>query len=113
MKPGFIIVELIWFIWFDGKHFTTSIIGRARIQMANLRQLREGWSEIEDFETQLLRKPTIQEKVRDFLALLNEFGQWNDRTEADYAAEREEALVALQRRLQRLDSQCMTDETRD
>ncbi len=81
--------------------------------MANLRQLREGWNEIEEFETQLFRKVTTQQKVHDFLALLNEFGQWNDRTEADYAAEREEALVALQRRLQSLGSQRMTDETRD
>ncbi|MCI0564759.1 MAG: hypothetical protein MN733_40345, partial [Nitrososphaera sp.] len=76
--------------------------------MRDLKTLREGWHEIESFESELLRNITIQEKVQDYLDLLDEFGEWDEATETHYQAEREEALLEIQRRLVRLEQYRLT-----
>ena len=68
-------------------------------QKQGMRRLREGWEEVEAFETELLRKQTIQEKVQEYLELMRFAAPFWARTEQRYQAEREAALIELQRRL--------------
>ncbi len=70
--------------------------------MRDLTLPQTNWDEIEAFETELLRQKTIQEKVLDYLELVAEFGNWDEKIEAYYQAEREAALIELQERLARL-----------
>lgn len=69
----------------------------------DLRQLREGWEEVEAEETRLLTQMTIQESLRQLLALQRAFEPHLQRTEALFRAERMAYLEELQRRLAQLD----------
>lgn len=71
--------------------------------MSDLKILRQGWDEVEAFETELLQKMTIQEKISDYLQLFSEFHEWDAMVERSYQEEREKALVEMQQRLRRLD----------
>ena len=79
--------------------------------MSDLKILRQGWDEVEAFETELLRKMRIEEKVLDYLQLFAEFHEWDAAVEASYQEEREKALVEIKRRLRRLHLYRKTHET--
>ena len=70
--------------------------------MRDLKSLREGWEEIEVLETELLRQRTIHEKVRAYLDLRQTFRPLLEQKAHIYQAEREAALIAVQRKLARL-----------
>jgi len=60
------------------------------------------WDEIEAFETELIRAKTIQEKVQDYLDLMRTHEIFFKPSYQQYTAEREKALIAVQRKLMRL-----------
>lgn len=68
----------------------------------DLRQLRQGWDEIEVEETRLLRQLTVPESIAQFLALQTEFEPWLQETEAIFRPQRLEAMAQLQERLLKL-----------
>ena len=72
--------------------------------MRDLTVAQTNWDEIEAFETELIRKMTIQEKVQEYLDLMREFGDWESPLDDDYQAERAAAHITTQERLLHLDS---------
>ena len=68
----------------------------------SLGRVRDGWDEIEAEETRLLRQMTVQESLRQFLALQRAFEPQLQQTESLFRAERLAYLEELQRRLARL-----------
>jgi len=70
--------------------------------MQGLDTLREGWAEIDEIETRLLRRMTIQESLADWLALQRAFEAQLLETALLFAKERRAALAELQARLRRL-----------
>ncbi|MEJ5309400.1 MAG: hypothetical protein WHX52_06480 [Anaerolineae bacterium] len=69
--------------------------------MRDLRALREGWDTVEADEIRLLRQLTVQESVRQWLALQRAFEPQLQETEALFGPARREALAELQARLRR------------
>lgn len=67
--------------------------------MEDLRRLREGWKDVEAQETQLLRALSVEQSVRQYLALQREFEPLLQQTEPLYRASRHQAMIELQRRL--------------
>lgn len=67
--------------------------------MDRLRYVRDGWDEVDAEHRRLLRQLTIAESVAQYVALQEEFEPWLQRTEAEFRAERNEAMVALQARV--------------
>jgi len=67
--------------------------------MNDLSQVREGWDEIEAEETHLLRRMTVKESLRHYLALQRAFELQLQQTESLFRAERLAYLEKLQRRL--------------
>lgn len=67
--------------------------------MRELSQVRDGWAEIEAIETRLLRELSIEDGVRQVLALQRGFEAQLQETEAVFRELRNEALVAVQARL--------------
>lgn len=57
------------------------------------------WDAIEAFETELLRAKTIQEKIQDYVDLMNETWLWKPELEDDYFAERAAARLDTRVRL--------------
>ena len=70
--------------------------------MRALRTLREGWKTLEADETRLLRCLTVQESIRQWLALQRAFEPQLQQTAALFAPERQAALAELQLWLRRL-----------
>lgn len=70
--------------------------------MSELKLLRRDWDFIQKEETRLLRKSTVQESLNHWLELQRAFEWQLKKTEVIFAAERREALVELQDRLQQL-----------
>lgn len=70
--------------------------------MNDLRQLRDGWGEVEAEEMRLLRQMTIQESVAHYLALQREFEPWLQETKAEFREPRQQAIIQLQARLCKL-----------
>ena len=70
--------------------------------MQDLKSLRDGWKEVEEIETHLLRQMTVQASLADWLALQKAFEFQLKKTELLFAAERRAALAELQSRLHRL-----------
>lgn len=75
--------------------------------MNELRRLREGWAEVEAQETGLLRTLSVEQGIRQYLALQREFEPLLQQTEVTFRAPRNQALVELQARLCTLNA--MTD----
>jgi hypothetical protein len=73
------------------------------VAMQDVKRWRESWAEVEAFETELIRKMTVEEKVQEYLDLMKETWLWKPEVEADYQAEREIALIELQDRLAQLE----------
>jgi hypothetical protein len=69
--------------------------------MQDLSTLRTHWAEIEAEETRLLREMTVAESLGQFATLYDAYATRLSQ-DAAYQAEREAALIELQRRLQRL-----------
>ncbi len=67
--------------------------------MNELRRLREGWAEVEAQETELLRALSVEQSIRQYLALQREFEPLLQETEATFRGPRNQALVELQARL--------------
>lgn len=67
--------------------------------MNELRRLREGWAEVEAQETGLLRTLSVEQGIRQYLALQREFEPLLQQTEVTFRAPRNQALVELQARL--------------
>jgi hypothetical protein len=67
-----------------------------------LQTLREGWETLEADETRLLRRMTVHESIRHWLALQRAFEPQLQQTAALFAPERQAALAELQTRLRRL-----------
>jgi hypothetical protein len=72
--------------------------------MMDLSRIRQGWTEIEALETQLLRRLTVQQGVKQYLALQREFEPQLQETEGIYRQKRIEALAQLQARLASLNT---------
>lgn len=72
--------------------------------MRDLRQARQGWAEINEIETQLLRRLTVDEGIQQYLALQREFEPHLQETEAIFRQPRIEALCQLQARLASLNT---------
>ena len=70
--------------------------------MKPLSQVRNGWTAIEAEETRLLRELTIEESVRQYLALQREFEHQLQETEPIFRQHRNEAMIQLQARLSSL-----------
>ena len=70
--------------------------------MRELNALREGWDEVEQVETHLLREMTIHESVRQWLILQRAFEPQLQQTADLFGPERQAALAELQARLRRL-----------
>ena len=70
--------------------------------MRELRALRESQAAFEVEEMRLLQSMTIQESIRQWLALQLAFEPQLQQTAALFAPERQAALAQLQRRLRRL-----------
>lgn len=70
--------------------------------MRDLSRVREGWDEVEETETRLLRQMTTQESLRHYLALQRAFEPQLRATEHLFRAERTAYLEELQRRLAKL-----------
>ena len=70
--------------------------------MRGLASLREGWDEVEGFETQWLRALSVQESAAQWLDLQQAFEYQLQQTAEIFAADRWQALVELQDRLHRL-----------
>jgi hypothetical protein len=68
-------------------------------QTRDLGQIRQGWDEIEQMEVRLLRQMTVQESLRQYLALQRAFEPQLRATEHLFRAERLAHLRNLQRRL--------------
>lgn len=77
--------------------------------MDSLRQACEGWAEVSAEELRLLRRMTAEESLRQFLALQSEFAGWLEETKPLYRAERNEAMIALQSRLGRINDLLRTE----
>ena len=69
----------------------------------DLSRVRHGWQEVEAEETRLLSQMTIQDSLRQLLALQRAFEPHLQQTEALFRAERLAYLEELQRRLAMLD----------
>lgn len=69
----------------------------------DLSRVRDGWQEVEAEETRLLSLMTIQDSLRQLLALQQAFEPHLQQTESLFRAERLAYLEELQRRLARLD----------
>lgn len=67
--------------------------------MGDLRRLREGWEDVEAQETQILRALSVEQSIRQYLALQREFEPLLRQTESLYSASRHQAMIELQRRL--------------
>jgi hypothetical protein len=72
--------------------------------MRDLGSVREGWNEVEEQETRLLRQMTVQEGIGHLLALYRAFESELQRTEDLFRADRLAYLEELQRRLARLEA---------
>jgi hypothetical protein len=72
--------------------------------MRDLGSVREGWDEVEEQETRLLRQMTVQEGIGHLLALYRAFESELQWTEDLFRAERLAYLEELQRRLARLEA---------
>ncbi len=70
--------------------------------MGELSTSREGWDAFEEEETRLLRRVTIQESFRQWLALQQTFEAQLEQTAVLFGPERWAGLVELQARLRRL-----------
>jgi hypothetical protein len=68
----------------------------------DLSRVRDGWQEVEAEETRLLSQMTIQDSLRQLLALQRTFELHLQQTEALFRAERLAYLEELQRRLAQL-----------
>lgn len=64
-----------------------------------LSKVRQGWSEIETLETQILRRLTVEAGIRQYLALQAEFEPQLQASEPYFRQQRNEALAQLQARL--------------
>ncbi len=73
--------------------------------MRELSTLRQGWDAMEAEETRLLRSMTVQESMRQWLALQQAFEGQLQETAPLFSQERREALAELQLRLLRLAEQ--------
>lgn len=71
--------------------------------MRDLSTVQDGWEEIEAEETRLLRQLTLQESIRQLVALHEEFEPLLQETEELFRADRTAYLAELQERLQRLE----------
>ncbi len=78
---------------------TTSPSEQEESTWNDLSRVRDGWQEIEAEETRLLRQMTVQESLRQLLALQRAFEPYLQQTEALFRAERMAYLEELQRRL--------------
>ncbi len=67
--------------------------------MRDLSTLRDGWEEVEAFETQLLREMTLEQSLAAQVALQIEFEPQLQETDALFRPDREAALIELQKRL--------------
>lgn len=67
-----------------------------------LTRIREGWDEVEEVEVRLLRQMTVEESLRQYLALQRAFEPQLRATEHLFRAERLAHLRELQRRLAKL-----------
>jgi len=70
----------------------------------NLASIRQGWSEIEALETELLGRLTLEQGIQHYLALQAEFEPRLQETEALFRQPRIEAAFQLQARLARLNA---------
>jgi hypothetical protein len=70
-----------------------------------LSKVRQGWSEIEALETQILRRLTVEAGIRQYLALQAEFEPQLLASEPYFRQQRNDALVQLQARLLTLNHQ--------
>lgn len=66
---------------------------------AQLSKVRQGWSEHEALETQLLRRLTVEEGIQRYLALQVEFEPQLQASEPYFRQQRNDALAQLQARL--------------
>lgn len=71
-------------------------------QTRDLTRIREGWDEVEEVEVRLLRQMTVEESLRQYLALQRAFEPQLRATEHLLRAERLAHLRELQRRLAKL-----------
>ncbi len=70
--------------------------------MRELQTLRQGWDEFAEVEKRLLRELSVEEGVRQWLALQQAFAPQLQETADLFAADRYAALAELQTRLRRL-----------
>ena len=67
--------------------------------MKALRQVRDGWAELEVVETRLLRDLSIEDGVRQVLELQHQFEAQLQQTEAVFRQGRNQDLMKMQARL--------------
>jgi len=75
--------------------------GQEELAWGDLSPVRDGWQEVEAEETWLLSQMTVQDSLRQLLALQRAFEPHLQQTEALYRAERLACLEELQSRLWR------------
>jgi DNA-binding transcriptional MerR regulator len=71
--------------------------------MSDLRRIREGWAALERERIRLLRQMTVQEGIRQYLALQRALEPHFQQTEALFRPQRMAYLAELQERLSRLE----------
>ena len=72
-------------------------------RLKNLRRVREvNWAEIEALEIKLLREKTLEQGIRDYLALRSEFEPLLRQTEPIFGQDHIARLIRLQERFQKL-----------
>jgi len=72
------------------------------LTVQDLKQLRENWNDIAEFEYHRLRETSIQESIQQWLQLQKAFEWQLQQTEKLFAEQRRKALADLQARLHRL-----------
>ena len=77
--------------------------GQEESTWSDLSRVRDGWQEVEAEERRLLSQMSIQDSLRQLLALQRAFEPHLQQTEALFRAERLAYLEELQRRLAQLD----------
>ncbi len=70
--------------------------------MRELETLRQGWADIKEEKARLRPTLTIEESVRQFLALYQTLAPQLEETDPIFGPERRAHLLELQRRLQRI-----------
>ena len=71
--------------------------------MSDLRRIREGWEALERQRIRFLRQMTVQEGIRQYLALQRALEPHFQQTEALFRPQRMAYLTELQERLARLE----------